>query len=157
VSAFYECLRNSDFGFVHQVLSFERIHPDAVSSGCKKIRTYESAILRDLISYGPIYLAKEEYEKRLHQILNDYYSVLAVGLFNGKGREYWDFHQRDLKELGYSCYGARFAGAVCLKLFDFILNPKQTVEKLLDRIGSALKKEDSPQWGQTLKRSRELS
>jgi glycosyltransferase involved in cell wall biosynthesis len=136
ISACYECLQTSDFGFVHQVLSFERIHSEAISSGCKKIRTHESAILRNLLCYGPTYLTRQEYENRLEQVLDAYYRVLAVGFFNGEGRKYWDFHQRDLRELGYNCFGSRLAKAICLKFLDMLLNPKQTIEKLLDRAGT---------------------
>src|SRR5262249_28453971 len=60
LSFVYESLKDSDFGFVHQVLSYERIHESATTSGRKKINTRCSDYLRDLLTYGPLYLTPEE-------------------------------------------------------------------------------------------------
>ncbi len=37
ISAFYECLRTSDFGFVHQVLAYERVHQNALGAKAKPL------------------------------------------------------------------------------------------------------------------------
>src|SRR5206468_3204060 len=39
-SACYEHLRAADFGFVHEVLSFERIHESAASTGRRSMQSY---------------------------------------------------------------------------------------------------------------------
>ncbi|HEY7393157.1 MAG TPA: glycosyltransferase family 2 protein, partial [Bryobacteraceae bacterium] len=39
-SACYKYLRDNDFGLVHQVLSYERIHPDAISTACRRFNSY---------------------------------------------------------------------------------------------------------------------
>lgn len=132
-SVCYECLRVSDFGFVHQVLSYERIHDQSASAECRRIRTAESIILRNLIAYGPDFLTEQEQAERLGQALDDYYRSLAIGFFNGRGREFWRFHDQDLRDLGYRCFGGRLAAALGLKFLDLALNPKQTLEKLLSR------------------------
>lgn len=141
-SVCYECLRASDFGFVHQVLSYERIHERSASAQCQRIRTAESIVLRNLISYGPLFLTEQEQAERLRQALKEYYRSLAVGFFNGRGREFWRYHDQDLRDVGYRCFGARFAAALGLKLLDLALNPKQTVEKLLSR-GARIRSEEN--------------
>jgi len=132
-SACYECLRKSDFGFVHQILSFERIHANTISAECKKIRTLESAILRNLIAYGPVYLTEQEYKARLKQVLAAYYGSLAVGFFNFSNLEYWRYHHRDLTQLGFRCFGFALTKAIVAKFLNLVLNPKQTADKILRR------------------------
>lgn len=135
-SACYECLQNSDLGFVHQVLSFERIHADTISAECKKVRTYESALLRNLIAYGPVYLTRKEYSLRIKEVLAAYHKTLAVGLFNFKGAEYWKYHKSTLAQLGFHCFGYGFIKAVLAKFLDLALNPKQTLEKIFKKKAS---------------------
>jgi glycosyltransferase involved in cell wall biosynthesis len=55
-SAFYKYLQNTDFGFSHQVLSYERVHAGAVSLKSRRIDYYVPACLKDLLEYVPIYL-----------------------------------------------------------------------------------------------------
>ena len=64
-SACFKYLKDSDFGFVYQVLSYERTHGETQTSKSAEINRYASAYLDDLIQYGPSYLSKEEFE---HQV-----------------------------------------------------------------------------------------
>ena len=66
-SACFACLRNSDFGFVYQVLSYQRIHQETQSSRRPEINRYASANLSDLLNYGPSYLSREELEHVLEE------------------------------------------------------------------------------------------
>jgi glycosyltransferase involved in cell wall biosynthesis len=132
-SACFECLKDADFGFVHQVLSYERVHAQAQSAECRKLSTYESSRLRDLLEYGSYYLTRNEFVKRLQEILNDYYSFLAISCLNFRDKEFWNYHQRRLSELGYPLSRLRFAKYFITKLLDLMLNPKLTIEKTLKR------------------------
>ena len=94
-STFYKYLDSCDFGFVHQVLSYERIHEKAMSSRGIKIDTYRSAYLDDLIEYGPKYLTNNELKNRISARMNDYYDSLASGFVNFKDKEYWEYHKNN--------------------------------------------------------------
>lgn len=131
VAACLNCLQRSDFGFVHQILYFERIHEKSLSAIMADLNPFVLHALRLLKSYGPLFLTRDELNGRLKKVLSQYYSVLATGLANLKGRKFWDYHRSSLNELGYSLYGFRLAKAVCIKLVDLLFNPKQTVEKML--------------------------
>ena len=130
-SACYECLENTDFGFVHQVLSYERVHEKAQSAECRKLDTYRSSRLNDLIKYGSSCLTRDELESRLKELLNDYYRFLAASAFHFRDKEFWNYHKRRLEELGYHLERIRLFKAVFMKLMDLLLNPKQSVEKTL--------------------------
>jgi glycosyltransferase involved in cell wall biosynthesis len=135
-SACYKYLQDSDFGFVHQVLSYERVHEAAISATSRKLNAYESSWLKDTVEYGPCYLTKGELEGRLKKILAYYYGFLTKNVFQRRDREFWEFHKSRLAECGYPFSGIRLSKGVCLTLLDLLLNPKQTAERILRRVVS---------------------
>ena len=130
-SACYRCLQNSDFGFVHQVLSYERIHGKQISEECRTLNTYEPSRLSDLLEYGRNCLTPDEIDRRLEEIIDDYYEFLAVMVFHRTDKAFWTYHEKRLAECGRPFSRVRLAAAVCAKGADLLLNPKQTVEKIL--------------------------
>jgi glycosyltransferase involved in cell wall biosynthesis len=137
ISACFEQLRASDFGFVHQVLSHERLHERQITNTSKDLNAYLSSRLSDLIKYGPDYLTKAELDMRLNQLLDEYYAYLALSAVNFRNREFWNYHRQRLNELGHPLEALRLAKAISAKSLDLLLNPKQTVEKALRRSRAA--------------------
>ena len=77
----YEILRNYDFGFVHQVLTFMRTHDESVTS--TDYATFGKLFYTNLdllINYGPVFLEKNEFKETLNSHLRDYYMYLAYSL-----------------------------------------------------------------------------
>jgi glycosyltransferase involved in cell wall biosynthesis len=146
LSACLNCLMKSDLGFVHQVLSFERIHENSDTAVMRKMDSYLLDWIRILNEFAPRCLRTEEHEQRLNALLTEYYeNVLAVGVFNFRERAFWRLHKARLKDLGYPFYCNRLFKAVAKKAADLVFNPKQTAEKLLRRVRSADKTEiESP-------------
>ena len=136
LEACLNCLKQSDLGFVHQILSYERIHDEAMTTKVREMNSQLLDRLRILIEVGPEFLTPDELECRLKEQLSGYYNVLAVGCFNFRDREFWRVHKEGLGELGYSIYGRRFAKAVIAKFLDLTLNPKATTEKIVRRVKS---------------------
>lgn len=136
ISACYECLRFADFGFVHQVLSYERIHPGQVTQSSINLNAYFANKLGDLRAYGQFYLTGEELERRVNELTEEYYSFLVKSAVGGRDKAFWNYHRRRLKELGYPLSGVRLAKGIAARLLDRLLNPKQTTESLLRRLAS---------------------
>jgi glycosyltransferase involved in cell wall biosynthesis len=132
-SACFECLRDSDFGFVHQVLSYERIHPDRITTTSQTFNAYAGSKLNDLSTYGSSYLTPAEIDWRLQELLGEYYKFLAIGVVNFRNPEFWRYHKKRLQDLGYPLNRGRLAGAICMKVADLVFNPKQTIERVLRR------------------------
>ena len=133
ISAFYECLRTTDFGFVHQVLAYERVHEDALGAKAKPLASSAGSHLLDLRDYGPRYLSKEELGKRTDDALRSYCKIVAAGIINFKGREFWKYHKAILEESGCPRVWLYLGRAFCMKVADLLFNPKQTLEKVLRR------------------------
>ena len=136
LEACLNCLRRSDLGFVHQILSFERIHDQATTAKVSKMNSQLLDRLRLLLEFGPEFLTLSERERRLEEQLSVYFDVLAVGCFNFRDREFWTLHRDGLEKLGCSIYDPRFAKAIAAKFFDLTLNPKATTEKIVRRVKS---------------------
>jgi glycosyltransferase involved in cell wall biosynthesis len=150
-SACYECLRKSDFGFVHQVLSYERIHPDRITTTSQTFNAYAGSKLNDLTTYGSSYLTLAEIDSRLHELIGEYYKFLAIGAVNFRNPEFWSYHKKRLQDLGYPLNLGRLAGAICMKVADLVFNPKQTIERVLRRLKPARTTNVVGSWNATLR------
>lgn len=133
-SACYKELRKCNFGFVHQVLSYERIHEQTMSAECRSLNSYEASHLNDLVEFGPTFLSADELEIRLHDLLEDYYKFLSASILQFRGKSFWSYHKKRLADAGYPFSYTKMTSAVLLKLIDLCLNPKLTLEKLFDRL-----------------------
>jgi glycosyltransferase involved in cell wall biosynthesis len=130
------CLENSDFGFVHQILSFERLHDETVTA---EIRRQGYALLDRLEwlhEFGPRYLTQEDYAMRREALLSTYFrDVLAKSFITAKrDRAFWKSHRSRLRALGCPTYGWRFARALIGLLIDLAGNPKRTSEAVFGRV-----------------------
>ena len=129
-SACFEQLRHADFGFVYQVLSYCRIHSETQSSKSTDISRYSSAVLNDIIQYGPFYLGPEEFRKLLKKKLEAYYEFLGVNVFRSRGREFWDYHRGRLAELGHPITAPKLFKGLVTKLLREGMNPEQAIRKI---------------------------
>ena len=130
-SACFASLRKSDFGFVYEVLSYERTHGETQSSASAQTNRYSSAYLNDVIRYGPAYLNPEELKKTVHDTLRDYHRFLAVSYFlQSRGEDFWKYHRGRLAELGYPLKRGTLLGAAIGTIVREMLNPVQAVGKV---------------------------
>jgi glycosyltransferase involved in cell wall biosynthesis len=132
-SSCFHHLQKSDFGFVHQVLCYERVHEQTQSADCRRLNTYVSSWLGDLVDYGPVYLTAEEFQDRLKVLLAYYYRFLGASYMEGRDASFWKYHEKRFAECGYPLSKFRLARAVAGQVLDRILNPKQTAENAIRR------------------------
>jgi glycosyltransferase involved in cell wall biosynthesis len=134
----YEILRNHDFGFVYQVLTYMRVHNESVTSSdyavYGKLHYTNLALLK---KYGPVFLAQEEYEELLNRKLGLYYHFLAFSLFNRKDKKFWHYQRDSLHDLGYRLEKLKLYQIVFLEL---LRNPRSTFSKIKGSISSSHKK-----------------
>jgi glycosyltransferase involved in cell wall biosynthesis len=129
-SAICKCLQETDYGFVHQVLSYEREHNVRVTTGSQSLNAYLSANISDLLQYSGKFLSAEERERRLNQLMDQYYGFLAISALKFREQKFWTYHKTRLSELGYPFSQAKLAKAIVTTVFGLLLNPMSTFEKL---------------------------
>jgi len=124
-----EFLEHYDYGFVHQVLTFQRMREDSLTSYSQTSQTYLPRRLYDLVTYGPKYLNEKELEGAIREHLSEYYRYLGWQVFKGRDREFWNLHQGKLASLSHPLSRVRLAAHAFSYFLDNVLNPKRTVEK----------------------------
>jgi glycosyltransferase involved in cell wall biosynthesis len=129
----FDLLQDSDFGFVHQVLTYSRLHSETATSFSERFNTYLLGTLTILKKYGPIYLGREEYEKCLKRHLKAYYTFLGQCMLHRKGKEFWDYHKNGIRAQGYSFSQTKLLEILSLEAVDAFFNPKKTIERIIGR------------------------
>jgi glycosyltransferase involved in cell wall biosynthesis len=136
-----DVLQESDFGFVHQVLSFTRDHADSETSFSVRFGTDYLGTLETLTKYGKIYLSEAEYKRSLRRSLSDYYAFLGGRVFHNNENGFWAFHRRALARLGYSLSLSKLGQAVLSDLCDLIFNPYKTLKRIVKKFLHLSKKQ----------------
>jgi hypothetical protein len=97
------------------------------------MNTYLPSHLYELTTYGPDYLNGEEFKFSLNRALLEYYEFLAACVvFARRDKDFWSYHKRKMIEAGAPFSRTRLARAILAKFANAALNPKRTVEKLLE-------------------------
>jgi hypothetical protein len=131
-SACYQTLEHSDFGFVHQVLAYARIHADSQTSKSLKIGTFNLALMGDLTRFGPKYLSPSELKQRLEHFLDSYYRVVVHVLVERSGdKEFLDQQKAALQEMGLRFSFAGLLKTAILMGFGLLLKPGVALNKIL--------------------------
>jgi glycosyltransferase involved in cell wall biosynthesis len=102
VNACYQLLDRHDFGFVHQVLSATRTHPDSITSTFTA--AYSTIALEHfcfLKHYGPKYFDERTFQREYQLARRQYRRQFARRLLGGGGASYWRFHRSHLAQFGY--------------------------------------------------------
>jgi glycosyltransferase involved in cell wall biosynthesis len=131
----FELLKASDFGFVHQVLTFTRVRPGSLTTIASDRSSHYPGTLHILRIYGQDYLTVKEFEACMSGHMAQYYRFLGKSVLLGRDKEFWDYHKRQLAEAGVGFSRVRLTLAALENLCMAALNPKGTLEKLLRHTG----------------------
>jgi glycosyltransferase involved in cell wall biosynthesis len=119
----YDILQESDFGFVHQVLSFFRMHEQSQTSTARGFESILVGRVYALAKYGHAYLTDEEFERRYRERFNEYYALLAAAALGIRGRDFWEYHRAKLALIGAPLDRRRLARAMARHVLRRIASP----------------------------------
>jgi glycosyltransferase involved in cell wall biosynthesis len=122
-------MRNADFGFVHQILTFSRVREGSLETVSSDFNSLAPGKLHDLVNYGHDFLTEKEYAACLNRSVSLYYESLVGGMLRGLNSKYWNFHKQKLAEAGIHFSKARLLKVALAKSCVALLNPKATIEK----------------------------
>jgi glycosyltransferase involved in cell wall biosynthesis len=100
MEACFDILQESDFGFIHQVLSFSRERGEATDSLAANINSQRLGDFIIFLKYGPALLHKTEYEARWKKVREQYYRVLAHNVLRYRPKQFWKYHEDVLAAYG---------------------------------------------------------
>jgi glycosyltransferase involved in cell wall biosynthesis len=139
-----EFLEHHDFGFIHQILTFNRKDPESLTSFSDRTYTYLPSFLYLLKKFGPRYLTSVELDTRLRQHRRDYYQALGKAVLQRRGAEFWRYHRRRLAELDEPLSVGRLASATIVCALGLMMAPKATLQKIRRRAGTATRDAGTP-------------
>jgi glycosyltransferase involved in cell wall biosynthesis len=112
----FELLKNSDFGFVHQILTLSPERDGSMLQTSRQLNASAADILHELLVFGPHYLTPQEYKACMKTTLSKYYDFLATSLLRPRGKAVRDYHKGKLNENGVAFSRLSIARAVSRKL-----------------------------------------
>jgi glycosyltransferase involved in cell wall biosynthesis len=132
--ACYDILQNYDFGFVHQVLSYTRLHNESQTELLsKKYNTNLVEYLGMLKKYGLIYFSTDEYHSLINKNLRMYYVFLAKNIFQMRKSEFRDYQIKTINKMGFSFSIWKLLYFLMLVFAEEIFNPKRAVSRILHK------------------------
>jgi len=131
VSGIYQALRDSDFGFVHQILTFTRIHAQTQTSASFKFGRQHHAFIADVARFGPYFLSPAECAQQLHVFTDKYYAWLVAALIeNSFDKEFLEIQRAAMRQIGFELSTARIVKAALLRGVEFLGQPGSTSRKI---------------------------
>ncbi|MBK9945673.1 MAG: glycosyltransferase family 2 protein [Nitrospira sp.] len=129
-------LQNRDFGFVHQMLTFERSHPHSESSRGSLYGFGYFGRFEHVTKYGPEYLSEKEFAAMFKKRRDEYYAFLGSRVFRNKEKGFWEYQRESLRRIGYSLSMARVIKAAILDVLDAVLNPLNTFKQIARKLSA---------------------
>ncbi|HMS83345.1 MAG TPA: glycosyltransferase family 2 protein [Nitrospira sp.] len=127
-------LRHRDFGFVHQMLTFERSHPQSESSRGSRYGFNSFGKFEHVVKYGPEYLSKKQFAAMFKKRRDEYYAFLGASVFRNREKGFWEYQKAAFGRIGYSLSTARVIKAMILEVLDVILNPRNTLKRIAGKL-----------------------
>jgi len=114
----------SDFGFVHQILTYTRVRPACIGAISWDMGANFGSQIALLFSHGREHLTPQEFDECLERQLSKYYSFLGRRAFLERSGEFWSYHEKTLARFGLRLSRARLAKAAVAELSRQLLNPE---------------------------------
>lgn len=123
-------LKNSDFGFVHQVLTMTRVREGSRITLSSEVNTFAASGLNHLVRHGRDFLSPEEFAGCLDRSVSAYYWYLAGSFVRGRDTAFWEYHKRALQAAGVGFSRVRLAKTVIARIGAAALHPKESIQEL---------------------------
>jgi glycosyltransferase involved in cell wall biosynthesis len=131
VSGVYQALLRSDFGFVHQVLTYTRVHEASETSQSFQFGRINRALLADVARFGPKFLSEAECAEHVRIARDKYYNWLAAALIeNSFDRKFLERQRTELRTMDFELSKAEIVKALFRRAGEFLMHPATTGRKL---------------------------
>lgn len=127
----FALLKECDFGFVHEILTFTRLRQGSLNTASNSLQTSFASMLQLLTTHAFPYLTTAESESLLSRRLTEYYRFLGKSLILGRERQFWEYHRSQLMKAGVGFSRARVLLGSLAQVSANILKPKETLGKFL--------------------------
>ena len=133
VSVCFDLLQHSDFGFVHQVLTFTRRENDSLMTRMKSYGSLRLAAVIALERHGSTLLAPDERRACTRRARRAYYDLLGEAFLRLRPAAFWAFHRAGMRAAGRRLSWGRVLLHAVGRATRLVLNPLDTVTRLAAR------------------------
>lgn len=133
LEAWFDLLTRSAFGFVFQVLTFNRRSNNGFWA---EIENFGPQLLHSFILiqlYGNKVMSEQEYTERFATLERRYYSMMASAKFTRKGASFWKFHLDALEKAGIEFNSGALRRALLASAAETLRHPVRAAQHLLRR------------------------
>lgn len=135
LAAYFDLLDQVDFGFLHEVLFFSRVHGASITSTVAEVnQTLIREWLMLLQDYGRRYFTQAELDELEEKHLRRWYRLLVRGAVTGRGREFLNYHLSGLREARRVPTAATLSRAMAAEVAEAIMHPEKVYRHLHTRI-----------------------
>lgn len=125
----FEVLKDSDFAFCQQVLSYTRPRPDSTSRFAEKFDVILLGKLALFLKYGKELLNATEYRRVLAKRRGEYYKSLAHNVLRLRPRSYWKYHKDTLLAYSYHISSLLLTVALIQEVLTQLLHPVNALQR----------------------------
>lgn len=129
--ACYEILKDWDFGFVPQILSYTRLHEKSVTTKVKDLGKNFTDHLYMLKQYGPFFLDKDKYQLKENNMMRAYYRFLGKNPKKLLNKQFRDLQRDFLKQINSRLEWKKVLWGVFFEAGRNILDLKSHVKKFM--------------------------
>lgn len=124
-----------DFGFVHQVLTFSRVHAASTSGALRdRYKWMKPYFLVLLERYGRAVLTNREWAELNGRLSREYFRFLGAEALRFPERSFWEYHRRRLAQVGRPLSWIDVCPWALVEILRSILSPGRVVERLAKSI-----------------------
>jgi glycosyltransferase involved in cell wall biosynthesis len=96
----HEVMSGADLGFVHQVLSFNRVGNSGILTAIDSFHWQILDFYTTLLAVGSLSLSAQELATRLRSVRSEYFTLLGESVLLGREAAFWDYHRKGLATVG---------------------------------------------------------
>jgi glycosyltransferase involved in cell wall biosynthesis len=134
LAAYYDLLKECDFGFVHEVLAFSRVHADSITT---TIAERNQTLLREgllmLQHYGPDFFPPDELVEVEQTYLRRYYRSLIRGAITRRSPDFVRYHLAGLQQANRTPTPMDLLRAASAEITLSVLHPGKLVRHFAGR------------------------
>ena len=138
----FRILGDADFGFVHQVLTFSRYQPEALTDTASHFNWWPLLHYLMMEQYGRDFLTSQEFEARYDEVTTEMYRGLGEQWLKdrfrfGKKKGFWEFQRKHLGDIGVELRPTLLARGVVTAGLSLLGSPSTFLKKMRNEMSKA--------------------
>jgi glycosyltransferase involved in cell wall biosynthesis len=132
----YAIFQHNDLGFVHELLSYQRLDDDSTMG---KRSGYEPHLLDNLIvlkRFGSFFLSSDELQSARATLEYTLIRFLGWSFLRGRDSNFWNYQKKGFEVAGLTFPRWRIFLSIIDQVLDWLLNPKSTIQAVWARLRS---------------------